>query len=81
MQSRVPAGLLAAAIFTQLPTILAHSAVATTDVALTVMFCWSLDAFTLRLQKPNWRTAANFGVATDLASRTRRELAAIFWPH
>ncbi len=62
-----PAGLLAAAIFTQLPTILAHSSVATTDVALTAMFCWSLYAFTLWLEHPDWRTAANFGVATGLA--------------
>jgi hypothetical protein len=62
-----PAGLVAAALFTQLPTILAHSAVATTDVPLTAMFCWSLYAFTLWLREPNLRTAAHFGVAAGLA--------------
>jgi hypothetical protein len=66
-----PAAVLAAAVFTQLPTILAHSSVATTDVALTAMFCWSLYSFTLWLHEPNFRTAAQFGVATGLALGTK----------
>ena len=36
-----PAAIVAAAVLTFLPTILAHSSVATTDVAFTAMFCWS----------------------------------------
>ncbi|HEX7895889.1 MAG TPA: glycosyltransferase family 39 protein, partial [Terriglobales bacterium] len=60
-------GLIAAAIFTQLPTILAHSAVATTDMALAVTFCWSLYAFTRWMQEPTFRHSAEFGVATGLA--------------
>jgi len=67
----VPAAVLAAAVFTKLPTILAHSSVATTDVALTAMFCWSLYSFTLWLREPNVRTAAQFGVATGLALSTK----------
>lgn len=67
----VTAAVLAAAVFTQLPTILAHSSVATTDVALTAMFCWSLYSFTLWLRDPNVRTAAQFGVATGLALGTK----------
>jgi hypothetical protein len=66
-----PAGLLAAALFTQLPTILAHSGVATTDIPLTAMFCWALYAFTLWLLQPNSRTAAHFGLATGLALSTK----------
>ncbi len=63
--------VLAAAVFTQLPTILAHSSVATTDVALTAMFCCSLYFFTLWLREPNVRTAAQFGVGTGLALATK----------
>ncbi len=66
-----PAAVLAAAVFTQLPTILAHSSVATTDVALTAMFCWSLYSFTLWLRDPKLGTAAQFGVATGLALSTK----------
>ena len=62
-----PAGLLAAAVFTMLPTILAHSAVATTDIAFTAVFCWSLYALTLWLRQPDWWTAAQFGIASGLA--------------
>jgi hypothetical protein len=62
-----PAGLLAAAVFTMLPTILAHSAVATTDIAFTAMFCWALYAFTLWLRQPDRWTAAQFGIASGLA--------------
>jgi dolichyl-phosphate-mannose-protein mannosyltransferase len=60
-------GLIAAAIFTQLPTILAHSAVATTDMALAVTFCWSLYAFTRWMQEPTLRHSVEFGSATGLA--------------
>src|SRR5215467_4246396 len=54
------AGVLAVAVFTELPTILAHSSVATTDVALTAMFCCTLYFFTVWLREPNLRTAAQF---------------------
>ncbi|HZD30099.1 MAG TPA: glycosyltransferase family 39 protein [Candidatus Angelobacter sp.] len=62
-----PAGLAAAFTFTFLPTVLAHSGVATTDIPFTAMFCWSLYAFTLWLSKPGQWTAAQFGVAAGLA--------------
>ncbi len=61
------AGLVAAGIFTMIPTVLAHSAVATTDVPLMAMFAWALYAFTLWLYQPNWKTAAHLGVATGLS--------------
>src|SRR5271165_2346266 len=66
-----PAGLLAAAIFTMVPPILAHSAVAATDIPLAAMFCWALYSFTLWLRRPEWRTAAVFGVASGLALATK----------
>jgi len=66
-----PTALLAAAIFTLLPTMLAHSAVATTDVPLAAMFCCALYAFTLWLREPTWRTAAQFGVTTGLSLSTK----------
>jgi Dolichyl-phosphate-mannose-protein mannosyltransferase len=67
----VTAAVLAVAVFTQLPTMLAHSSVATTDVALTAIFCCSLYFFTLWLREPNLRTAAQFGVAVGLALATK----------
>jgi hypothetical protein len=63
--------VLAAVVFTQLPTILAHSSVATTDVALTAMFCCSVYFLTVWLREPRFRTAAQFGVATGLALATK----------
>src|SRR5271169_229148 len=62
-----PAALLAAAVFTFLPTILAHSSLATTDVPFTAMFCWAMYAYTLWLKKPDAKTAAVFGVTSGLA--------------
>jgi len=63
--------LIAVAIFTQLPTILAHSSNATTDIPLTAMLCWALYAFVVWLREPNLRTASYFGVATGLALATK----------
>ena len=63
--------LIAVAIFTQLPTILAHSSNATTDMPLTAMLCWALYGFVVWLREPNLRTASYFGVATGLALATK----------
>lgn len=63
--------LTAVAIFTQLPTILAHSSNATTDIPLTAMLCWALYAFIVWLGEPNLRTASHFGMATGLALATK----------
>ena len=61
-----PAGLLAAAILTFLPMMLAHSSLATTDIAFTSMFCWAMYSFTLWLKRPNAKPAAIFGVLSSL---------------
>lgn len=67
----VTEALLAAAVFTQLPTILAHSSNATTDIPLTAMFCWAAYTLTLWMREPNFRTAAHFGLASGLALATK----------
>jgi hypothetical protein len=64
-------GLLAAAIFTLQPVILAHSGLATTDIALTALFVIAVYAFTRWLSSPSWRTALGLGVATGLAIATK----------
>jgi len=63
--------LLAAGIFSMLPVVLAHSAVATTDIPLTAFYVTAVYAFTLWLSAPSWRTAAGFGIATGLAIATK----------
>src|SRR5450755_2076293 len=63
--------LVAAGIFTMLPVVLAHSALATTDIALAAFFTLAVYAFTRWLAAPNWRTAAGFGLATGLAISTK----------
>ena len=65
------AALLATAVFTQLPVILAHSSFATTDVPFMAMFGWSLYAFTRWLREPSLRRAVEFGVAAGLAVSTK----------
>src|SRR5271165_2422004 len=62
---------VAAGIFTMLPVVLAHSALATTDIALAAFFTLAVYAFTRWLEAPNWRTAAGFGFATGLAISTK----------
>ena len=65
------AGLIAAAIFSMLPVVLAHSAVATTDIPLTACYIIAVYAFTRWLETPNWRTAVGFGIATGVALGTK----------
>lgn len=71
--------LLAAAIFTLQPVVLAHSGLATTDIALTAVFLIAVYAFTRWLSRPSWRTAAGFGIATGLAIATKLS-ALVFLP-
>jgi hypothetical protein len=63
--------LAAAGIFSMLPVVLAHSALATTDIPLATCYIIAVYAFTLWLDAPNWRTAAAFGLATGLALATK----------
>jgi hypothetical protein len=63
--------VLAAGIFTLLPVVLAHSGLATTDIALTAFFLVAAYTFTDWLSAPNWRNAMGFGLAAGLAISTK----------
>ncbi len=65
------AALVAAGVFSMLPVVLAHSALATTDIPLTAFFLLAVYAFTCWLSVPNWRTSTAFGIATGLAISTK----------
>jgi 4-amino-4-deoxy-L-arabinose transferase-like glycosyltransferase len=60
-------GLIAAAIFSMLPVILAHSGLATTDIPLAACYIIAVYAYTRWLEEPNWRHAVGFGIATGVA--------------
>jgi hypothetical protein len=75
----LPAGLVAATIFAQLPVVLAHSGVATTDIPFTAFYISAVYAFTLWLAVPDMRTAAIFGIAAGLAISTKFS-ALVFLP-
>ncbi len=62
----VPA-LVATFLFTTSPVVLAHAALATTDMALTATFTAALLAYVNFLEQPTYRRAAILGVATALA--------------
>ena len=72
--------LIAAGTFSMLPVVLAHSAVATTDIPLTAFFITAVYAFTRWLSAPSWRTAAGFGVAAGLAIATKLSTVAFLPP-
>ncbi len=72
--------LLAAGIFSMLPVVLAHSAVATTDIPLTAFYITAVYAFIRWLSEPGWRTAVGFGVATGLAIGTKLSTLAFLPP-
>lgn len=63
--------VLAAGIFTLMPVVLAHSGLATTDIALTAFFLVAAYTFTDWLSAPNWRNAMGFGLAAGLAISTK----------
>ncbi len=63
--------LVAAGIFSALPVVLAHSALATTDIPLAACYLIAVYAFTRWLESPNWRTVVGFGIATGLAVATK----------
>jgi Dolichyl-phosphate-mannose-protein mannosyltransferase len=72
--------LVGAIIFTTLPVVLAHSALATTDIPLAAFFVAAVYAFTRWLSSPNWRTASVFGITTGLAISTKLSTVAFLPP-
>ena len=65
------AGVLALALFTLLPPVLAHGGLATLDMALTGCLGAAFVAFLLWAEQPTWQRAFAFGIATALASVSR----------
>ena len=62
-----PTALVATALFTTLPPILAHSGLTTTDMAITATLALAFLAFTAWLERPTPARGAAFGVAAGLA--------------
>lgn len=65
------AALLALFFFTSLPTILAHSGIATNDMAAAATAALALYSLTLWVAKPSWRTAAGLGFSAGMAAATK----------
>ncbi len=59
--------VIAVALFTFLPPVLAHAGMATTDMALTAFFSASFLSGILWMERPSPKTAAVFGAMTGLA--------------
>jgi hypothetical protein len=55
--------IVAVALFTSLPPVLAHAGLATTDMAVTAMTTAALFAFSRWLDQPTWRNAVFLGSA------------------
>jgi 4-amino-4-deoxy-L-arabinose transferase-like glycosyltransferase len=55
------AGLVAALLLASLPPVLAHSGVATTDMAITALLALALFSFSLFLERPTWKRTLLFG--------------------
>ena len=61
------AALFSLLIFTLLPSILAHSGLATNDMAGAATLCLALYCFTRWMENPSWRASAWLGVGVGLA--------------
>jgi 4-amino-4-deoxy-L-arabinose transferase-like glycosyltransferase len=61
------AALLSVILFSTLPPVLAHSGVATTDMAITAMFVAALFSFYLWLESPTLLRSAMLGITIGLA--------------
>lgn len=62
---------LAVLLFSATPAVLAHAALATTDMGLTAGYCAALFAFLWWLENPSWSSAAMLGGALALAVGTK----------
>ena len=62
-----PGALVAALIFTNLPIVLGHSGIATTDMAVTAGMIFALYRFACWLEQPDARSSVLLGVAVAIA--------------
>lgn len=74
-----PVALLAVALFTTTPLVLAHAGVATNDMALTGVLAWALFSLSLWLDDPRLRNAVAVGIVAALAW-TAKLSAVLFFP-
>ena len=65
------AGLTALVLVVFDPNVLAHSALVTTDIGVSLFFLLSVFAFRLYVLRPTWVTAADAGVAVGLLLATK----------
>ncbi len=65
------AGLTALVLVVFDPNVLAHSALVTTDIGVSLFFLLSVFAFRLYVLRPTWITAADAGVAVGLLLATK----------
>ena len=63
--------VLAVALFTLAPTVLAHAGLATTDMGLTAGLVFAFFALLLWAETPTWKMSALLGVATAFALLTK----------
>jgi len=70
--------LLALALFSFLPPVLAHAGLATTDMALTAFLSAAFLLLTMWLEQPDWRRSALFGLALGLAVLSKFSVLAFF---
>jgi 4-amino-4-deoxy-L-arabinose transferase-like glycosyltransferase len=70
--------LIAVALFTNLPIVLGHAGVITTDMALTATLPLSLFALDLFAEKRTWRRAVFLGIALGLAMLSKFSFIVFF---
>jgi hypothetical protein len=75
-----PGALVAAALFTGLPPVLAHAGLATTDMVVAATVVAALYAFTLWLESPTRNRALIFGLACGLGLVSKFSFLPFFLP-
>ena len=73
------AALFALLSFTLLPAILAHGALATTDMAITATFAFAVYRLVLWMENPGWGATAWVGVGFGLAVLSKFSTVVFFW--
>jgi 4-amino-4-deoxy-L-arabinose transferase-like glycosyltransferase len=71
---------MAVAMVATLPSVVAHSALATTDIVFTAAFVAVTYALVRWLERPAWREAASLGIALGLAIATKFSTLIFFPP-
>jgi hypothetical protein len=70
--------VLSTALYTLVPTVLAHAGLATTDMALAACFTAAFFALLVWVEEPTWLHSILFGLATGLATVSKFTVLAFF---